>query len=453
MRAWVRSCSDRATPAQVFRRLAARARAAGRPAPAALVGEWFGRGAVLAPTVTLRPSASAAAAFAVPDRMPARADIETDTDTVPAGMVAGGWIGYLGYGLTDPGRRERRLPAAMWGWTDHVLRQDETGRWWFETLLPHGSPTPLALAAELADLIEAAADDPVGRPAAGAGIRPGSWPDADRYAAVVRACLAAIADGEIYQANICVRVELPPVADPAELFAAGVEAFAPPRAAYLAGPWGAAVSLSPELFLARHGRSIRSSPIKGTRPRRGSPAEDVRWSAALRGSAKDVAENIMITDMVRNDLGRVALAGSVRVPELLAVHPAPGVWHLVSTVTAELSPGVTDSVLLAATFPPASVTGTPKLRALELLAGWEDEPREIYCGAIGMASPLAGLELSVAIRTIEMAADGTAWLGVGGGITTDSRPEAEWQECLDKATPLLGLLADSYVLKPPHDVA
>jgi para-aminobenzoate synthetase component 1 len=189
-------------------------------------------------------------------------------------------------------------------------------------------------------------------------------------------------------------------------------------------------SLSPELFLSRRGEVVTSSPIKGTLPLDRSPSE-------LASSVKDVAENIMIVDLVRNDLSRVAATGSVRVPELLAVKPAPGVWHLVSTVTAQVPAETPMTEVLDATFPPASVTGTPKCRARELLAEWEPHDRGIYCGTVGLASPLAGTELNVAIRTVEFDADGAAVLGVGGGITADSDPDREWEECLHKAAAIV----------------
>src|SRR5699024_4458058 len=220
--------------------------------------------------------------------------------------------------------------------------------------------------------------------------------------------------------------------DPAAFFTDAAAATAPARAGFLAGGWGAVASLSPETFLLRRGHRVESSPIKGTVPRTTDP--DV-----LRGSTKDVAENIMIVDLVRNDLGRVAATGSVRARRLLEVLPAPGVWHLVSTVEATLRPGVSDTDLLAAAFPPASVTGTPKPRARTLLDVWEPAPRGVYCGTVGMVSPLAGLELNVAIRTVEFGPGGAARLGVGGGITADSSPDAEWQECLDKAASIVGL--------------
>jgi para-aminobenzoate synthetase component 1 len=413
------------SPERVFRRLAARADALRLPPPAGLVGDWFGAAAVLAPTLRAEPVPDADA-LRVPDRQPA-------VDEAPPGTIGGGWFGYLGSGLTDPGRWPggRRLPNAAWGWADHVLRLDVEGRWWFEALT--GEDDRGDLAGELARLL--AAEDPPPRPWTATLLR---RPPAERHHDAVRDCVAAIAAGEIFQANICSRFDGELAGDPAEVFAEGVARLRPARAAYLAGRWGAVASLSPELFLARHGDVVRSAPIKGTLPRRG-PADDGN-ARLLRASTKDVAENVMIVDLVRNDLGRVCATGSVTVPELLAVHPAPGVWHLVSTVRGRLRPDATDADLLAAAFPPGSVTGAPKLRALEVIAELEPVPREVCFGSVGLASPVAGLELNVAIRTLEMHA-GRVWLGVGGGITADSDPAAEWQECLHKAAPLEALLA------------
>ncbi|GAA4856287.1 aminodeoxychorismate synthase component I [Saccharopolyspora cebuensis] len=405
---------------EVLRALGARARRRDLPPPAALTGDWFGGSAVLAPSVPISPDV----------------DAPPDLDQVdaPPGAVGGGWIGYLGYGRTDPGRHPepRVLPTAAWGWTDHVLRRDPAGRWWFESL----TGADAALVSELAELVRGGAE-----PAAPWTAGPVRAPDRERHGKAVRGCVAEIGAGEVFQANICTRFEVPFEGDPVAVFAAGSARFHPARAAYLAGGWGAVVSLSPELFLARHGRSVRTGPIKGTLPRRG-PADDGN-AERLRASVKDVAENVMIVDMARNDLGRVAEVGSVSVPALLDVQPHPGVWHLVSDVVAELPPGLPDSALLAATFPPASVTGAPKVRALELIAELEEHPRGVYCGAIGMVSPAAGLELNVAIRTLELAPDGVFHLGVGGGITADSDADREWQEVRTKAAPLLDLLSRS----------
>jgi para-aminobenzoate synthetase component 1 len=234
----------------------------------------------------------------------------------------------------------------------------------------------------------------------------------------------------VYQACVCTQYSGQVTGPPVDFFAEAVARTAPARAAFIAGPWGAVASLSPELFLRRAGDAVTSSPIKGTMPRTALPT-------SLRNSAKDVAENIMIVDLVRNDLGRVAVTGTVEVPELLAVQPAPGVWHLVSTVSARVPVEVPMSAILDAAFPPASVTGTPKTRARQLLSQWEPVRRGVFCGTVGFASPVAGCELNVAIRTVEFDAAGAAVLGVGGGITADSNPDDEWAECLHKAAPFV----------------
>ena len=247
-------------------------------------------------------------------------------------------------------------------------------------------------------------------------------------------CLEAISAGEVYQACVCAQFTGTVVGSSLDFFIEGVARTSPARAAYIAGKWGAVASLSPELFLRRRGSLVASSPIKGTLPLDA-------WPSALRASPKEVAENIMIVDLVRNDLGRVAITGTVTVPELLVVRRAPGVWHLVSTVSAQVPPELPMSALLEAAFPPASVTGTPKIRARQLISQWEQHRRGIYCGTIGLASPVAGCELNVAIRTVEFDPRSNAVLGVGGGITADSDPDSEWQECLHKAAPIVGLPA------------
>jgi para-aminobenzoate synthetase/4-amino-4-deoxychorismate lyase len=185
-------------------------------------------------------------------------------------------------------------------------------------------------------------------------------------------------------------------------------------------------SLSPELFLRRAGRSVVTAPIKGTGERR----------EPLAASEKDRAENVMILDLMRNDLGRSCAYGTVEVTQLAQPTPGPGVWHLVSEVAGTVAPGIGDAELVRGCFPPASVTGAPKIKAMEVITQLESAGREVYTGAIGYASPVAGLELNVAIRTFEVAG-GRAWLGAGGGITWGSDPYAEYRECLTKARPLI----------------
>lgn len=395
---------DLGAPADVLRAVAAAAQSHHLPPPAALVGEWFGSAAVIAPSVAVAPVD------------PAKVFDVTPGDRTDA--VGGGWIGYLSYPDGGSDGASPRIPEAAGGWTDSVLRQDRDGRWWYESL--SGATVP--------DWLTAGLD--AGPDAGGCEI---DWqvPDAAAHRAGVLSCLAAIRAGEVYQACVCTQFTGTATGSPLHFFADAVQRTAPARAAYLAGDWGAVASLSPELFLRRVGEQVSSSPIKGTLPLHADPER-------LRASAKDVAENIMIVDLVRNDLGRVARTGSVTVPELLAVHRAPGVWHLVSTVSAQIPVELGTADLMAAAFPPASVTGTPKTRARQLLSHWEPRRRGVYCGTVGLASPLAGCELNVAIRTVEFDAQSQAVLGVGGGITADSDPDAEWQECLDKAAPIVG---------------
>ena len=383
------------------------------PPPAALTGDWFGALAVIAPSVSVQP-VDVADAFAVRPGSHGTA-------------VCGGWIGYLSYPDPGSGGRPARVPEAAGGWTDCVLRCDRDRQWWYESL--SGAPMPDWLAQVLAA--------PLAGPVPARAYRI-DWDAADRRAhrAGVLACLEAIRAGEVYQACVCTQFAGTIDGEPLDFFIDGVARTAPARAAYVAGAWGAVASLSPELFLRRRGDVVTSSPIKGTLPLSASPS-------ALRASVKDVAENVMIVDLVRNDLGRVAVTGSVTVPELLVVRPAPGVWHLVSTVSALMPVELPTSALLDAAFPPASVTGTPKLRARQLISQWEQFRRGVYCGTVGLASPVAGCELNVAIRTVEFDSAGNAVLGSGGGITADSDADAEWDECLHKAAPIIGAGAAS----------
>jgi para-aminobenzoate synthetase component 1 len=384
------------------------------PPPAALTGNWFGASAVIAPSVAILP-VDVAEAFAVPPGSHSTA-------------VGGGWIGYLSYPDAGSDGRPARIPDAAGGWTDCVLRCDRDRQWWYESL--SGAPMP--------DWLTEALAGP--QPARAYRI---DWDKADRAAHRdgVLACLEAIRAGEVYQACVCTQFAGAITGEPLDFFIDGVARTAPARAAYVAGTWGAVASLSPELFLGRSGDVVTSSPIKGTVPLTAPPS-------SLRASSKDVAENVMIVDLVRNDLSRVAVTGSVTVPELLVVRPAPGVWHLVSTVSAQMPVELPMSALLDAAFPPASVTGTPKIRARQLISQWEQFRRGVYCGTVGLASPIAGCELNVAIRTVEFDAAGNAVLGSGGGITADSDADAEWEECLHKAAPIIGAGAASAARGP-----
>ncbi|MFC4605444.1 aminodeoxychorismate synthase component I [Rhodococcus kronopolitis] len=406
------------TPAEVLRALADLATAQGTPPPAALIGDWFGRRALLAPSLLAVP-VDPRDAFAAPPGRAAAGDRVGD-DSIDGGRIGGGWIGYRAYPDLPTSGLTPALPEAAGGWTDSVLVQDADGCWWYESLTDRPCPEQWAGAAT--------------RPRAHRRPWHIDWtaPDRDAHRHGVEQCLEAIRAGEVYQACVCTQFRGRTHGDPVDFFADAVEATRPARAAFVQGSWGAVASLSPELYLARRQDRVSSSPIKGTLPVAADPA-------LLRASVKDIAENVMIVDLVRNDLGRLAVPGSVTVTDLLGVYPAPGVWHLVSTVEATVPGGTTTGDLLDASFPPASVTGCPKHRARQLLSQWEPSPRGVYCGTVGFAAAHAGVELNVAIRTVEFDSHGNATLGVGGGITIDSDPDAEWQECLDKASSILAL--------------
>ncbi|MHA6794056.1 chorismate-binding protein [Pseudonocardia bannensis] len=372
--------------------------------------------------------------------------------------VGGGWFGYLSF----PATRDAGFPRASLGWYRDVLRHDGR-RWWYEALLlgdgdGHDADADGFGPAE-ARRRQVALERALRTPATASPARLEvlGLPDETAHVVAVERCVQAIRRGDIYQANIATEFGLRLTGSVHDAWARLVEALGPARAGFVADPAGTAISASPELFLHRDGRTVRTEPIKGTRPRTGaSAAADEAERLLLRGSEKDAAENVMIVDLMRNDLSRVCAPGSVTVPRLLAVEPHPGVWHLVSEVRGKLAAGCDDAALLAAAFPPGSVTGAPKVRAVELIEELEGRPRGLFTGALGYAGPLAGLELAVAIRTLEVEGPGDgsaggparARLGVGGGVTVDSTPAEEWAECLTKAAPLLRVLGDGVPWAP-----
>jgi para-aminobenzoate synthetase component I len=254
------------------------------------------------------------------------------------------------------------------------------------------------------------------------------------YLDAVERVLEHIAAGDCFQVNLTQRLT-------ARWDGATSDLYRRLRAASPA-PYGALLtalgvaSVSPETFLAVTGDAVTVRPIKGTRPRDLDPDLDAAHADDLATSAKDRAENVMIVDLERNDLGRVCVPGSVRVPRLCAVEAHPTVWHLVSDVVGRLRDGLGYGGLLRATFPCGSITGAPKVRAMEVIEALEPVRRGWYCGAIGFLAPGAA-SLSVAIRTATRHGDGTVDHGAGGGIVADSDPAAEHAESLDKAAAFL----------------
>lgn len=252
----------------------------------------------------------------------------------------------------------------------------------------------------------------------------------DGYREAIATVRRYIAEGDTYQVNYTLRLRAAWTGDPEGLFARLAAAQECAYAAYVDTGRFAICSASPEMFFVQEGNTIRSRPMKGTRPRGPTLAEDQRQREELLASEKERAENVMIVDMVRNDLGRIAEPGSVTVEELFAAEAYPTVWQLTSQVAARTGAGF--GRILDALFPPASITGAPKARTTEIIRELEPGPRHIYTGSIGWLGP-EGARFNVAIRTVLLdRATGQAEYGVGGGIVWDSDAESEWQECLAK---------------------
>ncbi len=303
---------------------------------------------------------------------------------------------YLGYGLSEPLRRTA-APAP-----------------------PEPCPLPLAAVA-LRDASRARSPGPVS-----IGRWERTWTEV-AYATAVEEVRAAIARGDVYQVNLVQHLAAPFEGDPAAL-APLLAHLAPVAGRPLQGDGWTIVSASPELFLGRRGRRAWTMPIKGTRP----------LGVAVEGE-KDTAEHVMIVDLERNDLSRVCEPGSVRWPELMNERELAGVTHLVSTVEGTLREGVTLAEILRATFPGGSVTGAPKIAALDEIARLEPVGRGASMGAIGQVRGNGDLDLALTIRTFAVA-DGRIHLWVGGGIVWDSDPHDEVEESWTKARPLLAAI-------------
>ena len=267
------------------------------------------------------------------------------------------------------------------------------------------------------------------------------------YEAGVERIRRHIAEGDIYQANLARRLEAPFEGDPWDLYRrlrtgdpSLFSAYLELGPSQLTGHPRALLSASPEPFLSVDADGfVKADPIKGTRPRGRDAATDRALARELLSSDKDRAENVMIVDVLRNDLGRVCRPGSVRVPRLCRLERTAAVQHLVSTVTGVLAEGHDAFDLLAASFPGGSITGAPKIRAMEILEGLEPIRRGPYTGAIGWIGPDGAMQTSIIIRTF--VADGQRLtLHVGGGITWKSDPAAEWEETVTKARGPLGAI-------------
>jgi para-aminobenzoate synthetase component 1 len=397
----------------------------------------------------------------------------------------GGAAGYIGYDwgavlerLPAPRYDDLDIPDVILGIYDWVIAWDHSLRraWIISTGLPERGDATRARAADRLALVRRMLADAGASAGAGNGARgpdvPGAVPDArprprpaaapshpvdgvdDATAVGLRSSFTHagyldgvarvreyILAGDIFQANLSQRFQAPLI-EPAWSLYRRLRALNPaPFAAYLDFGMVQVLSASPERFV-RVGADghVETRPIKGTRPRGEGPEHDAALGMALTESEKDRAENLMIVDLLRNDLSRVCRPGTVRVPELFTLERYATVHHLVSTVVGELEPGADAVELLASVFPGGSITGAPKIRAMEIIAELEPSRRGVYCGAIGYLSATGALDTNIVIRTY-LALGGTAYFSAGGGIVADSEPEQEYRETLDKARALIAALA------------
>ena len=336
------------------------------------------------------------------------------------------WMVGLGFGVGGSSRGETARDAAKR--RSRKVADRLAAR--VEELLSTSAATASAIATPS---LERASGEGERRRRSAGGLALESTVDASGYAKAVDAILEEIAAGNVYQANFSQRLTISAPADPWLLYQALRRHNPAPFGAYLAWPEAAVLSSSPERFLRLDAaRRVESRPIKGTRPRGDDEISDARLQRELATSEKDRAENLMIVDLVRNDLGRVCAPGTIAVPELMQIEAYATVFQMVSTVTGELATGRDAFDLVRANFPPGSMTGAPKLAAIALLEALESVRRGVYAGALGYLDLRGGLDLSVVIRTLVWK-DGVAHLHVGGGIVADSSATAEYLESLDKA--------------------
>jgi len=409
--------------------------------PGALWGGWFGGGLLIFrhPLRVVEP-VEAADGFGYLDEQPTVIGFDQRSQ-----IVGGGWLACFGY---DPG-------TTTLAFYDSVLRWRPDSGWCFESLGLAGRKQDDEAAVERwMWTLHAAQESPPTEPlhVERFGVLTDPGHARDRYLAAVENVIRRIDHGGFYQLNLCIRLHAEVASTAAQIFGHQCDQLQPAFGGLTTGPmsYGSArmiASFSPELFLRIRDRTVTTAPIKGTAPR----GSDDRGSQALRASAKDAAENIMIVDLMRNDLSRVCRPGTVAVHDLLTIEPHPGVWHLVSSVRGELDSQTTTGQVLAAAFPPGSVTGAPKIAAQQGIADLEAEPRGAYTGSIGLVSTVAGADFNVIIRSFEIS-DGHLELGVGGGITVDSVPMREWYECLHKAAPLVaaaGSMLDHELVNEP----
>jgi aminodeoxychorismate synthase component I len=364
-------------------------------------------------------------------------------DAVPAELwdvFSGGYVGYFGYELKaltgGATAHEAPTPDALWIWANRfVVIDHEENR---TLLVAVHTPDDASASAWLNRAEASAAHWSMGwreaPPIAELDLEAHLEQDRATYLAGIDACMAALEAGETYEVCLTNRVRLPVVDDPFEFYLWQRQSNPAPYSAFLRYGELAVASSSPERFLTVDGDGwAECRPIKGTAPRSPDPAQDQLVAKALAEDEKTRAENLMIVDLIRNDLGRVSRPGTVQVPQLMAVESYQTVHQLVTTVRGRLRSGVDAVDAVRACFPPGSMTGAPKIRTMELLDELESSARGVYSGALGYLTVDGRADLSVVIRTAVMTREGTV-VGAGGAIVLDSDPAAEYDEMVLKAT-------------------
>jgi para-aminobenzoate synthetase component 1 len=362
---------------------------------------------------------------------------------VPGLPFCGGAVGYFGY---DLGRRLERIPSiaaadiempdlamGLYDWAvivDHAARR---------TWLVGNGRDARTFASWDALVARLSAAPPPEPPPFRVLAVPRSNLGRDGYAAAFRAVQEHIRSGDCYQVNLTQRFEARAEGDAWHAYLRLREINPAPFAAFLDLPDGKIVSSSPERFLRLRDGRVETKPIKGTRPRSEDAARDRALADELRASAKDRAENVMIVDLLRNDLGKCCVPGSVRASKLFDVESFASVHQLVSTVEGQLSPGMHALDLVAACFPGGSITGAPKVAAMKIIEQLEPHRRSVYCGSIGYIGFDGNMDTNIAIRTLVQQGN-RVYTWAGGGVVADSKLGAEYQESLDKAAAMLAVM-------------
>ena len=362
-----------------------------------------------------------------------------DTSKVsPPQPFSGGWLGYFGY---DLGRVIEHIPThavndinmpqlAVGLYPDAIIYDKHQGHW-FYVAQPNTNRLSLYLSAlkkEQQHRLPFKITE--------------EWLSnmtAEQYTTKFEQIQAYLKSGDCYQINLAQRFSAQYQGTPWQAYCTLREANKAPFSSFINHPDGAIISISPERFISVNNGHVETKPIKGTLPRCENVNEDEKQATRLQSSEKDRAENVMIVDLLRNDLGKVAKPGSVKVPSLFAIESFPAVHHLVSTVTSQLADDKTAVDQLKAAFPGGSITGAPKIRAMEIIEELEPHRRSIYCGSIGYLSACGNMDTSITIRTL-VCHQQRIYCWAGGGIVADSQADLEYQETYDKVNKILPLL-------------